>query len=321
MPQLFYVCCFFLTLNLQQVFATELNETEQKVDDPKLAVHQVIPSETDPAINTFTGNGFRHWTYYNASVPQKNELVVFLPGTGGKGKGSVEFNKVAANDGFHMIALAYPSDVSISHFKHLDDPDAFAKARENIISGKVQFGNLGVNEANSIDNRLLKLLQYLSIHFPTEHWEQYLMNNKSIYWEKIILTGQSQGGGHALFMAMKNKAARVIMFGSPKDFDARRKRPAQWYSNLSATPLNRFFSFVHSADEGHGCTYQQQLQNYRALQLMPMYKVIDVDHNSAPYGHSRLLTSTIHRDAPHVSVIDNVDYQGVWKYLLNEPVK
>ena len=67
------------------------------------------------------------------------------------------------------------------------------------------------------------------------------------------MAGQSQGGGHAALLAMQRRVRRrVLMFGSPKDFNIHFGQPARWYSGPNATPLGRFFSFAHGADEGHG---------------------------------------------------------------------
>jgi pimeloyl-ACP methyl ester carboxylesterase len=43
---------------------------------------------------------------------------------------------------------------------------------------------------------------------------------------RMILAGHSQGGGHAAFIAMRHEVARVLMFGSPKDFSTRFNQPA-----------------------------------------------------------------------------------------------
>jgi pimeloyl-ACP methyl ester carboxylesterase len=187
----------------------------------------------------------------------RSQLLVFLPGTGGKASGTEKFNKLAANEGFHVVCLQYPDNFSISHYHESADPDAFAKARENIISGAAPIGKLHVNQPNSIENRLVKLLKYLSADSPSEHWGQFLSEKESVDWENLILAGSSQGGGHAAFMAMKHKVAGVLTFGAPKDFNVHFNQPAKWYSGPSETALNRFFSFVHSADEGHGCSYAQ----------------------------------------------------------------
>jgi len=110
----------------------------------------------------------------------------------------------------------------------------------------------------------------------------------------------------------------VLMFGSPKDFNIHFRQPARWYSGPNATPLGRFFSFVHGDDEGHGCSYPEQLENYRALKLLPRYRVIDVDKTPPPYQHSRLLTSNRPAKNPHAAVVVNLDYANVWLYLLRE---
>lgn len=292
------------------------------ISEGPLAVHLVLPADTDKRINTFSGDGFQHFAYYNKMAQDKGELVVFLPGTFGKGKGSGKFNKRAAKLGFHLVGLAYPDNISISKFSSSPDPDAMAKARLNIITGKVPFEALGVNEANSIENRLVSLIRYLSSNFPDEHWDQFLGKNGQIIWNKIVLSGQSQGGGHAAFMAMKlHKVHKVLMFGAPKDFDRRRNCAAKWLSETSLTPINRFFCFNHSADEHNGCTYAQQMQNYAAMKLTSTFKVIDVDDVKPPYDHSRLFTSHAAQRDPHNAPLHDAAYAEVWKYMLSEPVE
>ena len=281
-------------------------------------MREVLPSATDAGIDTFSGDGWNHCVYYQPSSTKKRQLLVFIPGTGGNGHGAAGFCTLAANQGFHVIALAYPSTISISKFHSSTDPDAFLKARENVLYGKAPFQTLDVNEPNSVQNRLVKLVRYLAKKYPKEGWNPYLDQDGSPLWSKLVLAGQSQGGGHAALLAMQHEVAHVLMFGSPKDFNIHFQRPAQWYSGPNATPLNRFFSFVHSADEGHGCSYPEQLENYRALKLLPRYRVIDVDSTPPPYQHSRLLTSGRPAKNPHASVIANADYVYVWAYMLRE---
>lgn len=287
----------------------------------KLVVHEVLPSATDKNIDKFSGDGWMHWTYFNPAAPARHQVIVFLAGTGGTGKGHRALNQLAANEGYHLVSLAYPSEISISHFHKSVDPDAFLKARENIIYGKTPFAGLDITPANSIQNRLLKLLQYLAETYPQENWSQYFAAPGRLEWGKLVLAGQSQGGGHACLIALQHPVARVLMFGSPKDFNINFNKPATWFAGPNATPLNRYFSFVHSADSKHGCTYPQQLENYRALKLIPKYPVINVDETPPPFAHSRLLTSQRPQENPHGSVILDAAYQEVWKYLLEEAVQ
>jgi hypothetical protein len=287
----------------------------------KVQLRQVTPSDTDRRIDRLSGDGWEHWVYFCPAATKKQQLVVFLAGTGGKGNGAKAFCTLAARLGFLVVSLAYPSTISISVVRDSADRDAFLKARENVVYGKVPFPPLRVNEPNSIHNRLQKLLRWLAAEHPKERWGQYLDRNGGLQWGKLVLAGQSQGGGHAGLLAMQHEVARVLMFGSPKDFSTYFKQPAKWYSGPNATPLDRFFSFGHRGDEGHGCTYEQQLQNYRAMKLLPRYKVVDVDKRPAPYGHSRLLTSSRPEESPHGAPIGNKAHATVWKYMLQEATR
>lgn len=317
-----FICSNESALAQSTVQTAETPDQEEDQTSSDLVVHRIIPSDTDANIDTFTGNGFNHWSYAPLKSAAQTELVVFLPGTGGKGRGSGKFNRFAAGSGYHLLSLAYPDTISMSKFRNMPDPDAFSRARTNVINGRVQFGGLGVNSANSIENRLLMLLRYLSEHFPTEGWAAFLNKSGDVIWEKIILSGQSQGGGHACFMAMElHKVARVLMFGSPKDFSPVLGKPAKWMFDESMTPLNRLFCFNHSDDDHNGCTYEQQVQNYKALRLSPYYPIVDVDSTAAPYMHSRLLTSRVHQESAHGAPVHDNRYLPVWQYMLTEPVQ
>lgn len=288
---------------------------------PAMIMRHVLPSDTDKAIDKWSDDGWMHYAYVDPSVPSRHQLLVFLAGTGGRGKGHMAFNKAAAQAGYHVVSPAYPSEVSISTFNRSEDPDVFIKARDNIIYGKVPFPGLEVNEPNAILNRLVKLLQYLSANYPQENWNQFITADGSLEWNKIVLAGQSQGGGHAALMAMQHPVERVLMFGSPKDFSRYFNKPAKWYSDPSATSLDRFFSFVHTDDDKNGCTYPEQIENYRAMKLIPTYKVINVDETMPPYEHSRLFTSTRPQINPHGAPLLDPSYRDVWKYMLTEPVQ
>lgn len=290
-------------------------------ESPALTIRSVLPSLTDKRIDRYSGDGWEHWIYLSTTATARGQLFVFIPGTGGKGNGAKGLCSLAASEGYHVVSLAYPSEVSMSVFRQSEDVDAFQKARENLIEGKVPFQQLDTGAVNCIHNRLQRLLTHLAATYPKENWQQFLQKDGTMDYRKMALAGQSQGGGHAALMGIQHEVARVVMFGSPKDFNLYYNQPAKWMTLPSATPLNRFFSFVHSADEGHGCTYAQQLENYRALKLSPRYPVVDVDNNSAPFQHSRLLTSHADTTNPHTSVVGLETYRPVWKYLLVEPVE
>src|SRR5262249_54787697 len=162
-------------------------------------------------------DGYEHLVFFNPGVPDRKLLVVFIPGTGSKPAVARGFCTVAANEGFHTISLAYPDNLSMSYFHGSADPEAFQKARENIIYGPAKYDKLDTGVPNSIQNRLHFLLHYLADHFPQEGWQQFfLKRGKNFDYRKMILCGSSQGGGHAALMAYEHEVARVVMFASPK---------------------------------------------------------------------------------------------------------
>jgi hypothetical protein len=286
----------------------------------------VLPSATDSEINTFdTAQG----VYFNPSVKSKNKLVVFIPGTTGTGLGGKTFAQVAANEGFHVVSLSYPSSIAATVCHSQPDENCFENFRREIIEGQDLSPLIEVNRANSIENRLQKLLIYLKKNFEKESWARFLTKNDEINWEELILSGQSQGGGHAPLMAKSHQVSRVIMFSAPKDYDRNNNKPAKWYGE-GKTPLKNYFSFNHLQDK-QGCDYPQQLEILKTLGLYKFGEPVEVDKTASPYNNSRILITdyphkTLSSIEAHTSLMgdgrtpldkDGVPYfKPVWIYLL-----
>lgn len=282
----------------------------------QLRITPVSPNQTDAQINTFTTDRKMHVVYFDPLAVKRNELFLFLPGTNGTGFGAPELNKTAALLGYHVLSLMYPDSIALARYRELNNPEMYAQGREEIITGNDVSKEFNVTRANSIENRLIKLLLYLSDKYPTENWQQFLNRDMSIAWEKIAVAGQSQGGGHAAFIAKKHVVARVLMFASPKDYSTYFMAPASWLSWISKTPVNRYFTFVHSDDGSNGCTYPQQVEIWSAMGLTANWVQVNVDSVSAPYLNSHILTSTKQQSFPHGAVISDAGYREVWKYMM-----
>jgi len=285
---------------------------------PGMITHVVPVLATDPSL---TSDHRAHWAYLQPGVKPRGQLLVYLPGTHNSGKAENAFNSFAAQQGYHVLSLSYICGISVAIFRKSPDPKAFLKGRKNIIYGTAPIAELQVDPANSILNRLVKALSYLDKAYPKEGWGAYL-NKDQLVWSKLAFAGLSQGGGHACLLGKQHGVARVVMFGSPKDYSLYFKRPADWLSMPSQTPITCFFCFNHSLDEKHGCTYAQQVENYKALGLSQRFPIVDVDNNAPPYRHTRLLTSHRPADIPkhnHGVVVGDSNYSDAWKYLLTEP--
>ena len=97
--------------------------------------------------------------------------------------------------------------------------------------------------------RLIALIDYLAVGDP--NWNRFLINDATSQYvathrgpvrldsRKLILTGHSQGGGHAALLAMRAPVDRVVMLSSPDDTGL--FGTASWAKGTSATPLDRFW--------------------------------------------------------------------------------
>jgi para-nitrobenzyl esterase len=291
----------------------------------------ILPKDTDSEITT---NLEPHYVALNKSVPARNQLFLFFPGTGGKPHMYQQIINTAADLGFHAIALNYPNDRAVNGPTLCGgtntDLDCYAKVRLEIKDGTDRTPLVTITRANSIENRLIKLLLYLHARFPNDGWGQYLEDDLSIRWSSIVVSGHSQGGGHAGIIGRYHLVARVVMFAA-MDYNARAGRPANWIalpsSTPNATPPERFYGFSHQRDQG---------VNFAILstQIWPAYgmdafgPVVNVDDTAPPYHNSHMLTSNLEaptRNCHNCIVVDQYltllpdgtpVYKPVWEYLL-----
>jgi len=292
---------------------------------------RVMPNETDPAITTFNTP---HCIYPlpGGAANDRHELLLWIPGTQPPGKetngpgAAGRFCEVATTAGYRAIVLKYPNDESAAVVRTDRDPDAFEKFRMTIISGGSS-PHIVVPRAESIENRLVKLLAYLRTQRPGEGWEQFLTPSGDIRWEAIAVAGQSQGGGHAALLGSKHQVARVICFGAPKDNSLAFGQPAAWLRAEPLTPRARFFALNHLQDH-QGCSPAEQLANLRALKLDTLGGPVDVDRELPPYHHSHILTTNypggkVASRAAHTTAINprnEAIFGKTWIYLLTEKV-
>jgi len=303
---------------------------EQELTFQALNGIPVKPSDTDREITAFNNP---HYVYvdrdivvaHDARAPaDRHELLLFIPGTNGTGKGAVRFCQLAARYGYHVIFLMYPDDVPASICRDDPDPNAFRDFRMAIITGG-KTSQIAVSRTDSIENRLIKLLMHLKRIRPREDWGQFLTASGELKWSSFAVAGQSQGGGHAALIGVTHLVARVIGTGAPKDYSVALNRPAQWYSQVSATPKDRFFFFNHQQDH-QGCTPEQCLENVEALGLGKFGHLVDVDRSTYPYQHSHNLTTDypggkLESKKAHTTVIADKNaalFERVWLYMLTE---
>jgi len=285
--------------------------------------YMVQPNTADPLSGT--PNNF-HFIYTNQSVAQKNKLFLFFPGTGAVPFNYREILKHAANLGYHSIGLTYPNSDAINQIcLTTTDTTCHSRARLEVFDGIDRHNTINVDENNCIERRTLKLLAYLNSAYPTENWGQYYIGNQ-IQWDKIIVSGHSQGGGHAGIISKIKQVERVVMFAA-MDWITLLNRNADWITWNGLTPDDKYYGFTHQNDEAVDFAKIQitwdnyGMDNYGGLIL--------VDTSSNPYnGSHKLYTLLTPANDPtkfHGSVVADAYiplnlgipvFAPVWTYMI-----
>ncbi|MDQ3043224.1 MAG: IPT/TIG domain-containing protein [Acidobacteriota bacterium] len=287
----------------------------------------VAPQTTDPNITTNLNN---HYVSVNRSVAQKNQLFLFFPGTGGVPVNCQQINNTAADLGFHAVNLTYPNDEPVNGLcgGTNTDLDCYGNVRLEIKDGVDRSNLVSVNRANSIENRLVKLLIHLRNTAPNQDWGQFLLDDNSINWSKIIVSGHSQGGGHAGIIGRFHSVARVVMFAA-MDFNAATNSVANWIrlpnNTPNATAPDKFFGFSHQRDEMVNFTLLSN-RVWTAYGMNNFGAITNVDAANPPYNNTHSLTSNADCANFHGCIVVDARlvfqngipvYKPVWEYLLS----
>jgi len=271
------------------------------------ATRAIPAAATDPAIDFALPDG--EHIVWPAPVPERaiQKLFVFLPGAGNNLPRDWELlGAEAARLGYHTIALAYKNDVPLAQrcpgeLVNPADPDCAINVRMEIIDGldHSPFTNVVVTPANSIDNRLTKLLQHLAGAFPTEGWSQFLESGPAATpkWPQITISGHSLGAGEAVLIGMLRPVHRVVAFAGWAD--ARHG----WVTLAIPvpTPSEKFFALIHQRDN----FFSRTCYGYEGLGLVatcPLFGFGDptdssnpllVENGAPPYGGAHVLVTNL----------------------------
>jgi hypothetical protein len=272
--------------------------------------YHVIPHDTDPAIRRFNN---AHDVVFDPADASSAVLLLFMTGTGATPGSVSDFLKVAVGQGYRAISLSYDDVPAIIGVCPLDpDPACSAKVRQKRIFGEDVSRRIDDTPAESIVNRLVKLLVKLDRDHPSEGWGRYL-DGGGLRWERVAVGGHSQGAGMAAFIAQRKRVARVLLFSSPWDFFGRSRQLAPWIrTGPGVTPAESWFAAYHRKEN----TAALIASAYRALRI--------------PEAHIRALSlepSRVLGDNPyHLSVVGNgttprdangrASYADEWRYLL-----
>ena len=197
-------------------------------------VATVTPSVADPGVKQFDEPSIA------VAGPAGAPLAVFLTGTGGRPRGASVIIGAIAKQGYPVLALEYDDEPAVSQVCPRDpDPACSADFREMRATGTGASRAVSNPPAEGIVARLVAALRYLARKDP--RWAGYLDGDQP-RWDRLLLSGLSQGAGMAAWLAKQHEVARVVLFSSPWDWTGPDRRPAPWLSRPGATPVDRWWA-------------------------------------------------------------------------------
>jgi hypothetical protein len=309
-----YVTLFLMLLNLSAAFA-------------QLNTFYVTPISTNAG---YVAAQDSHLVALNPAVTSNNLLLVFIDGSGSKTKDYTFFPKLAASLGYHVVSVAYPNSPTIGSVCAASaDSMCYDNYRQEVCYGTPVSSSIAVDSLNSIHNRLVNLLTYLSTTYPSDGWGQFVTTN-DVNWSSVVTSGHSQGSGHALYFAKTKAIHRVIMFAGVDDYSVRFNKPPHWVYSPSVTPPQNIYSFLHLQDDVEPYPHE-----YESLKAIGLVNGVDdstiVDNKTTPYNNSHCLYTNVtpphagiasaYHDAPVVDYFTSVNgtqllYNPVWTYML-----
>jgi hypothetical protein len=186
------------------------------------------------------------------SVSARGKLFVFIPGTRGVPTQYSFILRAGAARGFHALGINYENQTAMGSLcQNSSELSCYWNARNAVVfgGGSPVTGQTPVSSADSIVNRLNKLLVWLRANHPAENWGQFLATDDTVDWSKVVLAGHSQGGGHVGVLAKTVSLSRAVYFSSPEDWNETTDQPANWTAGrTNFTPASLQYGFGADSD-------------------------------------------------------------------------
>jgi hypothetical protein len=225
-------------------------------------------------------------------------LHVFIPGTQLSASQSTKFLEQSVSQGYHAIGVNYPNSRSVGGYCGTNDA-CFGQVRREIVYGNTDkydshffdSSKVDVSPDNSIVGQLTQKLQAMP---SNSSWAQYLSNGR-VNWTKVVISGHSQGAGHAGILGIDQNVARVDLLAGPND-DIGNEKPPSWTKAAPTTPEARWFGLAHDKDKSRN----KQLNSWNEL-----FGFTDsTATGETPTGRHRLITTlAAPDDRYHESVV------------------
>jgi hypothetical protein len=215
-----------------------------------------------------------HFLYLpSSSEPtSQGKLLVFL--CGGKGSASVCENvfPVAAQQGYHVIGLAYPADLGncVKDLTSEQRRACFGDFMTETVTGACphpdpslsigcQKSHISEHPQDSVVRRLIRVLQWADARGgDDEGWGRFLTADDDVEWSKVHLAGMSNGSSYASLMGtLFPSVRRVALFAGPNDgtgSTAQNWKPADYIQHVPGITDTHYYGLVHVLNNAESAT-------------------------------------------------------------------
>lgn len=193
----------------------------------------------------------------------RGQLLLFFNGSGGQPRGAAgtaegSWYGVARAAGLHVLGVSYASGTAVGQLCAGTDA-CFEPTRTAILTGIPQPGAASELSTLTLDegafSRIAAALVALALRDPDGGWEVFIERSllpdaeKAIRWSQVLVSGHSQGGGHAALIGKRSPVERVLMLASP--CDGVNGAAASWLgasTGFATDPATRFFGLGARGD-------------------------------------------------------------------------
>ena len=207
---------------------------------PEPLIAAGTPTACPGATNTSPCGG--HQVYVPSLNPvnpelRQNQLYLFLPGTQSEPNKYNDVLSMAAYAGYRTIGLSYDNTTRLETACG-NNCGCYGPARREVVFGGNLSPVVAVQTGDTIVNRLYRLLDYLDATYPAEGWGAFLSRDDNdgipeftdIDWDSIVISGHSQGAGHAMVIAKTDAVDGILLFdGGNDECTSGGRTYAQWH--------------------------------------------------------------------------------------------
>lgn len=247
------------------------------------------PCALDPSVTLFCQPDRLHTVGWRTDEGVwRDELLLHLPP--GHGRFNDTVREWGAYAGYRTIGLIFANTGIIRETCEdlPDEQDCSEHGRYAQMYGDVS-GHVQIPTQDSIEQRLIVLLNHLTIEHPTMGFDRYLDGDDQIRWDRIVVSGWSSGGGEAAYITQVERTVGAVLLSAPKDPSDDNTAPT--WAVGGPTPGCAVFGTYHSREHQTQYPNSPMQRAWTALGMSTPIWDLDLDPGPIPEGIQRISQS------------------------------